>query len=190
MSPTPEPNDGTHRVPDGSHGIGYLLWGSCNYLEIVQKVAAQMKIDKKIVQTHNMAEIEQAILDKTMNEVASKLSSEERKEVEKILKEASKKYQSNSSAVLGSSSVVTTLISTIGRQATNQIIRKIMAKIATRFAAREAAKRGVTVATTAIPVVNVIMWGWTAIDLAGPAYRKIVPTVINTALLRLQLEDK
>jgi uncharacterized protein YaaW (UPF0174 family) len=35
-------------------------------------------------------------------------------------------------------------------------------------------------------VLNVIMVGWTVVDIAGPAFRKTVPTVIEIALLRLE----
>ncbi|BBM83355.1 YaaW family protein [Candidatus Uabimicrobium amorphum] len=174
---------------DGSNGIGYWIWGAANYLDLVQKVASQMKIKKDVIKTNSVLKIEQAILDKMSHEILQKASPEERRDIQNILLKASKKYKSRSSIILTSGSVVTTLISTVGRQVATQIIQQIMTRIAARFAARELAKRGATIVTTAIPIINVIMWSWTVIDLAGPAYRKIVPTVIETSLIRLEFGD-
>ena len=43
--------------------------------------------------------------------------------------------------------------------------------------------------TLAIPVVNVAMTAGLAVSVAGPAYRKTVPTVLDVALLRLEYGD-
>jgi uncharacterized protein YaaW (UPF0174 family) len=42
------------------------------------------------------------------------------------------------------------------------------------------------VASYAIPLLNVVMVGWVLSDIAGPAFRKTVPTVVEVALLRME----
>lgn len=64
---------------------------------------------------------------------------------------------------------------------------KIVSKSVTRLVAANAATAaGVRAASFAIPLLNVALVGWTVWDLAGPAYRKTIPTVLEIALLRME----
>lgn len=42
------------------------------------------------------------------------------------------------------------------------------------------------IALVAVPFLNAIMGAWLIFDISEPAYRKIVPSVLNMAVLRLQ----
>ena len=43
------------------------------------------------------------------------------------------------------------------------------------------------IATLEISFLNVAMEAWLVFDISGPAYRKIISSVLNIALLRLQV---
>jgi small GTP-binding protein len=63
----------------------------------------------------------------------------------------------------------------------NMIARAIMGK-GLAFAANAALTRSIGVALG--PIGWVVTGAWLAVDLAGPAYRKTVPAVVHTAMLR------
>ncbi len=81
------------------------------------------------------------------------------------------------------------VIQRAGAQAVAQVVRQVVLRTSGWFAARAAAGTALEVMTLAIPVVNVAMTAGLAVSVAGPAYRKTVPTVLDVALLRLEYGD-
>lgn len=67
-------------------------------------------------------------------------------------------------------------VSSAARAVTRRTARK-----ATEETARHALRSAV--ARTLTPL-NALLWGWTVVDLAGPAYRKTIPGVTFVAMLR------
>ena len=78
------------------------------------------------------------------------------------------------------------VIQRAGAQAVAQVVRQVVLRTSGWFAARAAAGTVLEVMALAIPAVNVAMTAWLAVRVAGPAFRKTVPTVLDVALLRLE----
>jgi uncharacterized protein YaaW (UPF0174 family) len=72
-------------------------------------------------------------------------------------------------------------------QAGPKVVAGIVANIAAVTAIRAGVVRAAGLAGFAIPFINIALGVWTIADLMGPAYRKTVPTVLENALLRLEL---
>lgn len=81
------------------------------------------------------------------------------------------------------------LINQVGAQAVAAVVKRVVLVTVGKRAAKEAAKRALAITGFALPLINVGFAAWTAVDLAGPALRKTVPTVLDVALLRLEYPD-
>ena len=185
-----EPSEGMRELVDeirldGSNTIASLFRGreGVPYLEIVRDVAEKMKVDYDENQAEDV--IEYAILGKVIQEFLEKASPEERKEVDKVLDKAGKKYRDQIWGGL-STGALAVLINTVGKKIIARVVQKIVVGIAARQGAKEAGKRVFQAAGYAVPLLNVAMIAWTVIDIAGPAFRKTAPTIIEIALLRLE----
>lgn len=185
-----EPADGIKELVDeirldGSNTIASLFRGieGVPYLEIVHDVADKMDVDYNENQKEDV--IEYAILGKMLKEFLDNASPEARADVERILEEVGDKYKDKIWQAL-STGALAAIINTVGKQVIARVVHRIVAGIVVRQGAKEAGKRVVQFAGYAVPLLNVAMIAWTVIDVAGPAYRKTVPTVIEIALLRLE----
>lgn len=172
---------------DGSNTImtWVIRWGKpVNYDEIVCDVADKVKVQYDKEQIKNESELELLIVTHLVKKHFESMSEEKRSEFEKHLNELGKEYAEFWSAILsGNSAMILIIMQTLGRQALAQILTILIQRIVVTTAAITVATR---LAALAVPFLNVAMAVWLVIDIAGPAYRKTVPTVFQIALLRLQ----
>ena len=193
-----EPRKGIRRLCDeirldGSNTLAsiFRVREGVAYLEMVRDVADQMKVPYEF--SEDETEIEYAILGNVLKQFVEHATGEQREGIEEVLKAAGNEFSNLSRDLIRSGLAAGTLallIKEVGAKIVAKIIRDIVVKLATRQAAKEAGKRAAQVAGYAIPLLNVALVAWTIVDIAGPAYRKTVPTVIEIALLRLEAVEK
>ncbi|MCD4653524.1 hypothetical protein K8T06_06275 [bacterium] len=175
---------------DGSNTLVSTLMGDSenSYLNITRAVAQKMKVafDEK----DSEIDIERKCLESVLRRYLQTAPETERQEIMAIIvstgkelhvEELKRQFRDNSLR-LGTLSL---LVRKIGARATADVVKRVVAGIISRSAAREASKRAAQIAGYAIPLLNAVMIGWTVWDLAGPAYRKIIPTVLEIAILRM-----
>jgi uncharacterized protein YaaW (UPF0174 family) len=177
---------------DGANTIASIFrgWEGVEYGEIVSDVAEQLGIEPA---GRSPKELELAILEFIIKRYLENASPEERENLADVLKKAGADFKEVGAAVARGALAAGTLallIRQVGRKVVAQVIGKIMLRIAGRQAAKEAGKRAAQLAGMAIPLLNIVMIGWTVVDIAGPAFRKTVPTVIEFALLRLEYGEE
>lgn len=177
---------------DGANTIASIFrgWEGVDYGEIVGDVAEQLGIDTG---KRSPRKLELAILEVIIQKYLENASPEEREKIAEVLGKAGADFERfGAAAAKGAfaAGALALLIKEIGQKVVAQVVGKIMLRIAGRQAAKEAGKRAAQFAGLAIPVLNVVMIGWTIVDIAGPAFRKTVPTVIEIALLRLEYESE
>ena len=68
----------------------------------------------------------------------------------------------------------------LGRTVIEQLLQKALLSVGAKVG-------GQRLAGAVIPGLNVLLGAWTLYEIAGPAFRKTVPTVIEVAMLRLGL---
>lgn len=155
-----------------------------NYDEVVMDVASKVGVKYDLAEVADETEIELLIVRDLVRKHFDSLSPEERVEFEKHLKQLGEEYTDfwrKFSEATGAALLAT--VQLLGPRLIGQLLAAIMAKLL--------AVRGVAVAAPrllglAVPFLNVAMAVWLVIDIAGPAYRKTVPTVFQVALLRLR----
>ena len=145
------------------------------YQEVVRDAAKTLKV--KVAKRDSHVTVERKILDHLFEDYF-KQKPEER---EKLLN-LTRAHGIEQSLWSAGGSGLTVLVSTIGQEAAKQVIKQVLRSIAGASAAR--------IATFAVPILGAAVGIWTAADLAGPAFRKTVPTVIDIALLRVEFDDK
>jgi uncharacterized protein YaaW (UPF0174 family) len=173
---------------DGSNTIASLIRGiqGVPYLEIAHDVANKLAV--KYNENQKEDAIEYNILGKMLQEFLKNASPEQRAEVDKILDEVGRKYKDKIWKGM-SKGALALLINTVGKKVVARVVQRIVVGIAVRQGAKEAGKRAAQFAGYAVPFLNVVMIAWTMVDIAGPAFRKTVPTVIEIALLRLEFGE-
>lgn len=186
-----ERKDGTKALAreiclDGSNTIASIFrgWEGVDYREIVDDVASKLGVkDRDELGTE---ELEHRILAKVAEKYWASLSEKERNEIEAQLKKLDKEltFDKVRMALEGAGSVAMAIM----RKAIVQVMTQIIVKVLLRYGFIEASKRAAAVAGAVVPGLNVLLGAWTVVDLAGPAFRKTIPTVIELALLRLELE--
>ena len=152
------------------------------YREIVCDVAKQLKIPYK--KAWNVEEIENFILEHILKLALDKLSDDEKKE---LLKEMG---LFNSTSFRGQISTANFLIlfRTCGFASyqmtviiANVIVKSLLGR-GLSLGANATLTRSLAILTG--PIGWIITGIWTAIDIAGPAYRVTIPSVIYVAMLR------
>jgi len=173
---------------DGSNSIASLFRGKgVDYLEMVRNVADTM--DVPYTEEQDEESIERDILGKTIQQYLENASKVERKEIEKILESAGKGYNNISKdnlLISLSGGALALLIGQIGAKAVSKIVQRIVTRLIGLQVGKETGKRAMQAIGFAIPLLNATMIAWTAIEMAGPAYRKTVPSVIEIAMIRLE----
>jgi len=194
-----DPRDGVNRLVDeitldGANTIASIFrrWEGVPYLKIVRDAARKMKVT--FSDTDDEILIERRCLESMIKRYLEKAGLAECKRVQQIFDEYGRKYgrqKMMTASVMNGMRVGTLglLIKEIGQRATSMIVQRIIMRIMGRQMAREASKRVVQMAGFAVPLLNILMIGWTIVDIAGPAYRKTIPTVLEIALLRLEFGD-
>ncbi len=169
---------------DASNTIGRWLTGAVDYDEAVKRVAKQVGVDAKDL-TDDETENELLIIQKAIQDYVKK-----HPEVEEKLKDVVKEFGDNTEFInillKGSATAFLGVAGTVGATVVRQVIIRVMAI----FAGRQAALTAARFVAMAVPFLNVIMTAWLIKDISGPAYRKIVPSVFNIALLRIEMMGK
>lgn len=169
---------------DASNTIGRWLTGAVDYDEAVKRVAEKVGVDAKDL-TNDETENELLIIQKAIQDYVKK-----HPEVEEQLKDVAKELGDNTEFInillKGSATAFLTVVGDVGAAVVQLVIFRVMAI----FAGLQTALTAARFAALAVPFLNVIMTAWLIWDISGPAYRKIVPSVFNIALLRIEMADK
>lgn len=156
------------------------------YREVLTDVAGKMKVkfDKSI----KTIELENMLLEKMLSDNVSKLKTED-------LQKLANQVGISSAASLTKEALLAAFITAFragGFQSyqltliiTNAVLKSVIGS-GLSFAGNAALTRTVSFLTG--PIGWAITGAWTAVDLAGPAYRVTIPAVLNVALLRRQDE--
>ena len=157
-----------------------------SYKEIVQDVAKKLKVSFN--KNNDVPTIEKAILSSILEKALSKMSDQEKEDLIRAL--------GNKKNIVGAGPATTAaLIAAFnaGGFASYQLTVIIANQVA-----RAILGSGLQVATNATitrvasivtgPIGWAIAGAWTAIDLAGPAYKVTIPSVIQVAMIRMKLE--
>lgn len=172
---------------NGSHDIGRWIRGDAHYLEIVREFADRIHVSWD--DQEDEESLEKRILAKVMQQSWNNMTQEQQQAVEKVLTPsgASKDYLSR----LLIEDTFVQFLPTMGYLVTWNIARFIAAAVARGS--------GVALAEGWLGVVIAELLGPLGIvagalvflsDVAGPAYRKIIPTVILIAYLRQKKQVK
>ena len=172
-------------LEDGSNTIATFLRGCpIEYDEILRDVAD--KLDVKYEQGTDYQNIELALLAKVIQRIAIQTGSNkicfadmdgnlqcfdaDKGEFAEYISKAIK--SANRSAVTKSIMIV------LGNVLRKNVMEQGIKLVSPQVAKQVAYKLG--------PILNIIMGACIVIDIAGPAYRKTIPTIINISMLRLQ----
>lgn len=176
---------------DGSNTIISLLMGDSekSYKDIARAVGEKLKVG--LDDTDSEIEIEWKCLESVLRQYLNTAPEEERRRILSVIEDTGRRIHSDellrkvrdNTLRVGTLSL---LVRQVGARATAAVVRKVVTRIIGRQAAKEVSKRAAQLAGFAIPLLNAVMIGWTVWDLAGPAYRKTIPTVLEIAMLRLE----
>lgn len=181
------------RLFGGNSFVNLFRSSGPDYHEVVKDVA--QKFGVKDVDSFDLVQLEEELIQKILRDALKKAEGKERADMEAILKEAGL-GKSDLSALLSGASlftllgaraagVVTYQVSTIVASAMAKQLLGYGIKLAAGGAAGVALGRGVAVFMG--PIGWILTGVWTAIDLAGPAFRVTVPCVLHIAMLRQKM---
>ncbi|MDT8903082.1 hypothetical protein [Anaeroselena agilis] len=166
---------------NGSNTIAHLLGRDAEYLDIVRDVAAKMKVEWSPEEDEEA--VEKRILGVIFTRAWKKMSPAEREPIEQLF--AGQGVEAEKISTLLVEGTIVNFMPTISYLVAWNIAR-IVAVAAARQAGAEAlgglVSGGLNVLLGPLGVILGIVV--VAIDLAGPAYRKIIPTVLQIAYLR------
>jgi len=168
---------------NGGNTFANLIRGKgVEYDEVVRDVAKQLKVN-----FHENAQtdvIEMEIIKKLISDEFDKMSLEQKREILETI------GAEHAEAVIAAPAMLAGLLAArlsgfaiykLAAIAANAIAKAVLGK-GLAFAGNAALMKGIGVALG--PVGWVATGAWLAFDLAGPAFRKTVPSVIHVALLR------
>ncbi len=176
---------------DGANSIASIFrkGDGVPYSTIVRDVAGKLKL--RVNTTDDEISLEQKCLEAVIQKYLDSASSEVQQRIQEIIRESGQSvgnWELFKQGLMNGFRIGTLglLIKEIGLRATSQIVKRIVFVILGEAAALQAGIRAAQIAGFAIPLLNIIMIGWTIVDLAGPAFRKTIPTVLEIALLRME----
>jgi len=171
---------------DGSNSFVSIVRGGegVSYEELVKDVASKMKV--KFKQNETVVEIERKCLFSLIN----KKDPKSKKKIEELLAKAGVSAEVTGAIIGGafSTAILFALIGQLGPVVASDVIQQTIAQVIMRQAAAAAILRAPAAAGATVPVLNVALLGLFAVSLAGPAYRKTIPTVLEIAMLRIEFE--
>ena len=172
---------------NGSHDSGRWIRGDAHYLEIVREFADQIHVSWN--EQEDEESLEQRILAKVMQQSWQNMTQAQQQTVEKVLTPSGASSDYLSKLLIEETFVQ--FIPTMGYLVTWNITRFIAAAVArgSGFALAEG-WLGVVVAELLGPLGIVAGALIFLSDAAGPAYRKIIPTVVLIAYLRQKKQAK
>jgi len=163
-------------------------WKGVPYQEVVRDVAE--KVDATVGEKSSEIKMERAILDRVIAEYFEQHGKDtDFGDVAEILKTHGASVDDVRKRVVAGGWTAGTLgllINSIGERAVAKLVQEIVLAIIGKQAARAAALQAARFASFAIPMLNAVMVGWQIVDIAGPAFRKTVPTVLEVAILRME----
>ncbi len=171
----------------GGNSIVNLFRGSgVPYAEIARDVASKLKAGHD--KTDPVEEVERKVLVKVLVDSIAKMSADERQSLEDQFRKAGAK---NVDLSVGVPSGV--MLAQLGVQMTGFLAYQVGVIVANAVA-KLVVGRGLTLAANAAltrvigvlvgPIGWAVTGAWTAVDLAGPAYRVTIPAVCHIAFLR------
>lgn len=169
---------------DGSNSFASLFRGyeGVEYREIVGDVAG--KLGARVRAEDTLVEAEQALLVHVAQRYWEGLSDEERARVLDGIEGIPRDLDpSDFIPLLAGGGALAALLM---REVVVKCVARLLAEMLAKVGVKEGAKHVARAATHVVPAIGVLMALWTVNDVAGPAYRKTIPTVIELALLRLQ----
>lgn len=163
-----------------------------SYIELVRDVADKFKV--KNTGSMELTELEEALVQSILRQALQKSSGDDRRALEEILQEAGLDRTKMTALLQGSAlnGLVVPAVARLILYRTSTVIVNSMAQQLLGHGLRTAVIGGGTfaggrvVAALAGPVGWVIAGVWTAVDLAGPAFRVTIPCVLHIAMLRLK----
>jgi len=174
---------------DGGSTIMSALrkWNGVPYAAVVRDVAGKMNV--RTEPSEEVFSIEIKLLEEMIRRFLQNASPQEREQVQRYLSRAGSEHRIRMVEIARGSLAVGTvamMIKHIGQHASAEIVRQVVLRSTAQKVASEAARRATQIAGWGVPFLNVVFVGWTVADIAGPAFRKTVPTVLEVALLRLE----
>ncbi len=191
-----EPKLGTRALVEqiqrdgGNTILNYVLrFGQgVSYSEILRDCADKLKVDSTELSTD--PEIEEAMLVAIIQQYMEDCPPEDREELQAALGNVGEAQKEVIAHLLRGGLAVgglALMIRQVGQKAVTQALRFILLRIAGIQAGKQVAR----IVAVGIPLLNVALAAYTVYELAGPAFRKTLPTVIDIALLRLdQMVDE
>ncbi len=169
---------------DGSNSFTSLFRGyeGVAYEEIVCDVAS--KLGAPVRAEDSLVEAEWAVLRHVAEGYWEGLSEEERARILDGTDEIPEDFDAD--ALFTTLSGGGALAALLMREVVTKLVARLMANVLLKAGLKEGAKHATRIAAYTVPFVGVVLALWTVNDIAGPAYRKTVPTVVQLALLRLQ----
>lgn len=170
---------------DGSNTFARICFRSgtgVDYDEITRDVAEKLGIENTAIsddETKNELLIIQAACKKYFDDLSDEEREEKLKDLGSLLGSDSKNFVN--ALLLGTPNALLIAIQTVGVKVAQRIIAEILSVIIARQAAMQFAKFFMVF----VPWINALLSLWLIIDIAGPAYRKTVPSVMEIATLRL-----
>ncbi|MCR5084680.1 MAG: hypothetical protein K6A65_04185 [Succinivibrionaceae bacterium] len=172
---------------DGSSTLKWPITGPVDYDEVVDDVAARLKVPAEAREGRGEEEVELLVLSQVVRRYLEDLPDAERAELIRDIEPTLRGEHLDQARYFlkGGSVALLSLVQAMGMQALRQLLLRVVAGMTAGTAASLAASR---LAALLVPGINALMALWLVTDIAGPAYRKTVPTVINIAALRLLLD--
>lgn len=160
------------------------------YLEVVQDVASKFGVSKAS-KFSSVTALEEELIQTILRDALKKAKGKEREDMEAILKEAGV-GKSDLGALLSGASLFTLLGAKAASYVTYELSTIIAAAVAKQLlgvgiGVVGGAAIGRGIAVLAGPIGWVLTGVWTAIDLAGPAFRVTAPCVLHIAMLRQRM---
>jgi len=156
-----------------------------SYETVVRRVCRQMGVS--VGKYDNAVTMERALLEDLCESGLKSMSLEELRTVADQLEIPSKglKKQAIAAAILAAMRISPMLFRRVAVSMTYEFLSFIIGRGVAIVGARSLQR---SIGVLAGPLGWVILTGWTAWDIASPAYRVCVPAVIQVALMRLQAE--
>lgn len=185
-STQPVENLVTELLQDSSNTIGRLLTGTVDYAKCVERVAGKVGIKSKDL-ADDEVQNEMLILQACLKSYFEKLSPKEKEEkIAEIAKELGPQDADIMKTILqGSAATFLVMLQAGSAVATTVLVRTLLV-----FMGVQTARTTLQIIALAIPFLNIAMGAWLVFDIAGPAYRKVIPSVMNIAILRLTYTEK
>ena len=176
---------------DGANSIASLVRGhrGVPYVEIARDVARKLKVQIPKDREEDEVFLERQALFSMLTTYFEKGSPADREALLEELRAKNPEIPGRVAQGGLTAAMWTLVVRRIGARAVAQVVRAVVLRSTGWFAARQAAKTAAEIAGLAIPVLDVLLTAWLVADIASPAMRKTIPTVMDIALTRMEFEE-